>query len=132
MPPKKIKLHVSANNASNGVLNVKVTPWRVHLDPGDIVHWELDVTGPANNDIQWFRIEQIDQLRPWPFDAPEPPDPLYTALATGSGSGTVISPPINNHNGAGAVISYGLTIGFIDDNRRKRTMYIDPDMIIDS
>ena len=31
MPPKKIKLHVSANNASNGVLNVKVTPWRMHV-----------------------------------------------------------------------------------------------------
>ena len=130
MPLKKIKLHVSANNNVNGVLNVKVAPWRVHLDPGDVVEWELDATGPANNDILWFRVEQIDQVKPWPFDAPTPPDARYTALA--SDTGTVISTPRNNDNGVGDVISYGLTIGFKDDNDKLRTMYIDPDMIIDS
>ena len=128
MPPatKKIKLHVSTNNSVNGVLNVKVTPWRIHLDPRDVLEWELDPNGPASNDILWFRIEQIDQVNPWPFDDPTPPDALYTALAPGS----VTSPPRNNKNPAGDVISYGLTIGFKDDDGNLRTMYIDPDMII--
>ena len=130
MPPKKIKLHVSANNNTNGVLNVKVAPWRVRLDPGDVVEWELDANGPAANDILWFRVEQIDQVNPWPFNAPPPPDALFTALA--SGTGKVTSPPRNTANGIGNVISYGLTIGFKDDNDKLRTMYIDPDMIIDS
>src|SRR3982750_3920456 len=120
MPPKKIKLHVSANNATNGVLNVKVTPWRMHLGPGDVVEWELDTTGPANNDILWFRVEQIDQVNPWPFKAPTPPDALYTSLT--SGNGTVTSPARNGANGIGDVISYGLTIGFKDDNDKLRTM----------
>jgi hypothetical protein len=132
MPPKKIKLHVSANNNVNGVLNVKVTPWRVRLDAGDVVEWELDTPAPGrtNNDILWFRVEQIDQVNPWPFNPPQPPDARYTALA--SGSGTVTSPPRNTANGIGDVISYGLTIGFRDDNNNLRTMYIDPDMVIDS
>jgi hypothetical protein len=132
MPPKKIKLHVSANNNVNGVLNVKVTPWRVRLDAGDVVEWELDTPAPGrtNNDILWFRVEQIDQVSPWPFNPPQPPDARYTALA--SGSGTVTSPPRNTANGIGDVISYGLTIGFRDDNNKLRTMYIDPDMVIDS
>jgi hypothetical protein len=132
MPPKKIKLHVSANNNVNGVLNVKVTPWRVRLDAGDVVEWELDTPAPGrtNNDILWFRVEQIDQVNPWPFNPPQPPDARYTALA--SGSGTVTSPPRNTANGIGDVISYGLTIGFRDDNNKLRTMYIDPDMVIDS
>jgi hypothetical protein len=130
MPPKKIRLHVSANNASNGVLNVKVTPWRMHLNLGDVVEWELDTNGPANNDILWFRVEQIDQANPWPFNAPEPPDARYTSLT--SGTNTVTSPARNASSTVGDVISYGLTIGFLDDNRKLRTMYIDPDMVIDS
>jgi translation initiation factor IF-1 len=130
MPAKKIKLHVSANNNVNGVLNVKVTPWRVRLAPGDVVEWELDAAGPSNNDILWFRVEQIDQVNPWPFNAPPPPDARFTALA--SGGGKVTSPPRNSANGIGDVISYGLTIGFRDDNDKLRTMYIDPDMVIDS
>jgi translation initiation factor IF-1 len=132
MPAKKIKLHVSANNNVNGVINVKVTPWRVRLDAGDVVEWELDTPAPGrtNNDILWFRVEQIDQVNPWPFNPPQPPDARYTALA--SGSGTVTSPPRNTANGIGDVISYGLTIGFRDDNNKLRTMYIDPDMVIDS
>jgi hypothetical protein len=44
----------------------------------------------------------------------------------------VTSPPRNTANGIGDVISYGLTIGFRDDNNKLRTMYIDPDMVIDS
>lgn len=128
MPPatKKIKLHVSTNNSLNGVLNVKVTPWRIRLDPGDVLEWELDQNGPAINDILWFRVEQIDQTRPWPFNPPTPPDALYTALAPGS----VISPPRNNANPPTTVVSYALTIAFLDDNGNTRTMYIDPDMII--
>ena len=127
----QVKLHVSTNNNVNGVLNVKVSPWRVHLDPGDVVQWELDANGPANNDILWFRVEQIDQVNPWPFNPPLPPDALYTAVVS-SGSGTVTSPPRNTANGIGDVISYGLTIGFKDGNDKLRTMYIDPDMIIDT
>ena len=99
MPPKTIRLHVSANNNVNGVLNVRVTPWRVRLDAGDVVHWELEANGPAANDILWFRVEQIDQVNPWPFNPPQPPDARYTALA--AGAGRVISPPRNTDNGIG-------------------------------
>jgi hypothetical protein len=125
VPDKTIKLHVSANNAVIGVLNVKVTPWRVRVRPGEVVEWKLDTNGPANNDILWFRVERIDR-KPWPFDL-EPPHPSYTGLD----SNTVISPPRNNANPVNAVIAYGLTIGFKDDAGDLRTMYIDPDMIID-
>lgn len=129
MPPKKIKLHVSANNASNGVLNVKVTPWRMHVGKNDVVEWELDTAaGNANNDILWFRVERVDR-KPWPFDV-EPPDPSYTGLK--STTGTVTSPPRNDANSVNDVIAYGLTIGFLDDGGALRTMYIDPDMVIDS
>jgi hypothetical protein len=128
--PKKVKLHVSTNNNANGSLRVKVTPWRVRLDSGDVVHWELDATGPAANDILWFRVEQIDQVKPWPFKAPLPPASRYTALA--SGTGRVTSPLRNTANAVGDVIAYGLTIGFKDGDGKLRTMFIDPDMIIDS
>jgi len=127
--PKKINLHVSTNNNVNGVLNVKVSPWRIHLGPGDVVEWQLDPTGPAQNDILWFRVEQIDQAHPWPFNPPTPPDARYTALA--ANGGIVTSTPRNNDNPKDSVISYALTIAFNDDNGNPRTMYIDPDMIID-
>jgi hypothetical protein len=130
MPLKKITLHVSSNNNENGVLNVKVTPWRVRLDSADAVEWSLNATGPAKNDIDWFRVEQIDQVNPWPFKPPTPPDARYTALT--SAGGTVTSPARNTANAIGDVISYGLTIGFKDDQGKLRIMYIDPDMIIDS
>jgi hypothetical protein len=128
MPTKTIRLHVSANNSAVGVLNVKVTPWRVHLDAGDVARWELDANGPANNDIEWFRIEQIDRVKKWPFNV-EPPDPSYTGITT-TGSGIVTSPP--KKPAATDVVSYGLTIGFRDDAGALRIMYIDPDMVIDS
>src|SRR5688572_6929567 len=84
MPVKKIKVHVSGNNQKDGVLNVRVQPWRVRLDTGDVVHWELETNGPAANDILWFRVEQIDQNHTWPFGttaAEKPPNPAYTAIA---------------------------------------------------
>jgi len=128
--PQSVKLHVSSNNASNGVLNVKITPWRVHLKTGDFVVWDLDATGPAKNDIQWFRIEQIDQAHPWPFQDSPPPDPMYTGTKPLL---KVTSPPkYDQANPVKTVIAYGLTICFLDDTGRLRTMYIDPDMIIDS
>jgi hypothetical protein len=127
MPPKKIKLHVHSNNAVNGVLNVKVTPWRVHLDAGDVVEWELDATGPNKNDILWFRVEQTDPIHPWPFNV-APPDAIYTAAKPGK----VTTPARNNINTVETVISYGLTIAFQDDEGRQRITYIDPDMIIDT
>ena len=127
----KIKIHVSSNNASNGVLSVRVTPWRVHLDKDDTATWELDGGQPTKNDILWFRVEQIDSDRPWPFLPPEPPDSIYTGQK--SNGYTVTSPKKNNNaNPNGAVIRYGLTICFNDDGGRKRIMYIDPDMVIDS
>jgi len=129
MPQKPIKLHVSANNNEGGVLKVQVTPWRVHLDAGDVATWELDAHGPAKNDIEWFRVEQIDGVKKWPFDV-EPPDPMYTGINSTTGTGTVTSPP--KKPAAMDVISYGLTIGFRDDANNLRIMYIDPDMVIDS
>lgn len=131
MATKTIRLHVSANNNTNGVLNVNVSPWRVHLDAGDVLEWELKTTGPAKNDILWFRVEQIDQANPWPFNDPPPPDGRYTALASNANN-KVTSKPRNTANNVGDVISYGLTIGFSDDTGKTRIMYIDPDMIIDS
>ena len=129
MPTKTIRLHVSANNSVVGVLNVRVTPWRVHLDAGDVARWELDPNGPAKNDIEWFRVEQIDRVKKWPFDV-EPPDPSYTGIRSNTGPAIVTSPP--KKPGAEDVISYGLTIGFRDDAGALRIMYIDPDMVIDS
>jgi hypothetical protein len=130
MPTKTIKLHVSSNNNTNGVLNVKVTPWRMHLDAADVVEWELDLNGPASNDILWFRVEQIDRVNAWPFKAPLPPDARYTAFAP---NGKVTTMPRDNGaNNLKDVVAYGLTIGFNDDTNHLRTMYIDPDMIIDS
>src|SRR5215208_3167216 len=125
MATKTIKLHVSSNNNTNGVLNVKVTPWRMHLDSGDVVEWELDSNGPASNDILWFRVEQIDRVNAWPFKAPLPPDTRYTALAPNGRVTTM--PKDNTANNLKDVVAYGLTIGFRDDNNHLRTMYIDPD-----
>jgi len=129
MPTKTIRLHVSANNSVVGVINVKVTPWRVHLNANDDVEWILDEGGSPKNDIEWFRVEQIDRVRKWPFDV-EPPDPSYTGIRSDTGPAIVTSPP--KKPGATAVISYGLTIGFRDDAGALRIMYIDPDMVIDS
>ena len=130
MPIKTIRLHVSANNSVVGVLNVKVTPWRVHIDAGDVVRWTLDTSnGLPGNDIEWFRVEQIDRVKRWPFNV-EPPDPSYTAIKSAAGNAIVNSPP--KLPGTADVISYGLTIGFRDDAGSLRVMYIDPDMIIDT
>ena len=129
MPTKTIRLHVSANNSVVGVLNVRVTPWRVHLDAGDDVEWILDDGGSPKNDIEWFRVEQIDRVKKWPFDV-EPPDPSYTGISSDAGTAIVTSPI--KKPGAKDVISYGLTIGFRDDAGALRIMYIDPDMVIDS
>ena len=130
MPTKTIKLHVSANNSTVGVLNVKVTPWRVHIDAGDILRWTLDnASGLPNNAVEWFRVEQIDRVKPWPF-AVEPPDPSYTAIKSAAGNATVNSPP--KLPATTDVVSYGLTIGFRDGSGNIRVMYIDPDMVIDS
>ena len=130
MANKTVRLHVSSNNNTNGVLNVKVTPWRLHLDKGDVVEWVLDTTGPAKNDILWFRVEQIDQVQAWPFKPPTPPDGRYTALA--SGSGKVTSTAKDDSIPIKTLTAYGLTIGFADDNGKIRIMYIDPDMIVDT
>ena len=129
MPEKKIKLHVSSNNNSNGVLRVQVTPWRVHIDHNDTVEWELETNGPAANDILWFRVEQIDRAHAWPFEAPLPPDGRYTAVLP---TKKVTSTGRNTDNSINDVVAYGLTIGFKDDSGSQRIMYIDPDMIIDS
>jgi hypothetical protein len=129
MPKKIIKLHVSNNNSRNGVLQVKVTPWRVHLDGNDTAEWQLSTSGPAN-DIVWYRIEMIDQVHGWPFQGPTPPDPMYTGAA--SGNGKVTTQPRNAGNNPGDIVRYGLTIGFLDDDGQLRTMYIDPDMVIDT
>ena len=128
MPTKTIRLHVSANNSVVGVLNVKVTPWRVHLDANDDVEWIL-AGGSPKNDIEWFRVEQIDRVKKWPFDV-APPDPLYTGISSAAGPASVTSPV--KKPAAADVISYGLTIGFRDDAGALRIMYIDPDMVIDS
>ena len=130
MPTKTIRLHVSANNSTVGVLNVKVTPWRVHVDAGDKIQWVLDTAGTAKNDIEWFRVEQIDRVERWPFNV-EPPNPLYTGLSTGGSTATVTT-PVKGAATAPGVVSYGLTIGFRDDAGDLRIMYIDPDLVVDS
>ena len=129
MPRKTIRLHVSANNSVVGVLNVKVTPWRVHLNANDDVEWILANGRSPKNDIEWFRVEQIDRVRKWPFDV-APPDPSYTGISSAAGPAIVTSPV--KKPAAKDVISYGLTIGFRDDAGALRIMYIDPDMVIDS
>jgi len=126
-----IKLHVSANNAAVGVLNVKVTPWRVHLDDGDTVQWTLDHAATLpHNDIEWFRVEQAERVDKWPFSV-QPPDTSYTAIKNAAGGATVTS-PAKGPAGALGPVSYGLTIGFKDDAGDLRTMYIDPDLVVDS
>jgi hypothetical protein len=132
MPKRIIKLHVHSNNARNGVLNVKVTPWRVHLDANDSVEWQLSTSGGAHNDIVWYRVEMIDQVHPWPFQGAPPPDPAYTGnTSPGNGKVTTQARQAGTNN-VGDVIRYGLTIGFNDDDGLLRTMYIDPDMVIDT
>jgi hypothetical protein len=64
-------------------------------------------------------------MNQWPFVV-EPPDPSYT------GQGGTVVTATRRAATVGAVISYGLTIAFDDDEDNHRTMYIDPDMIIDS
>jgi len=124
-----IKLHVSATNSSVGVLNVKVTPWRVHLKAGDDIQWTLD-TSQGKNHIEWFRVEEIDRVEPWPFNV-EPPDPRYTGINTTGGTATVTTPAKGSATKQ-STVSYGLTIGFRDDDGELRIMYIDPDMVVDS
>ena len=130
MARQTVKIHVSSNNAKGGVLNVKVTPWRLHLNADDYAEWELDTTGPARNDIIWFRVEQIDRVNMWPFLPPAPPDAIYTGTAPSKKATS--SARDTTANKVGDVISYGLTICFKDDAGQLRTMYIDPDMVIDS
>jgi hypothetical protein len=128
MVTKTITVHVSSNNDKGGVLSVRVTPWRVHLDNKDVIEWQFG-EGKAKNDIAWFRVEQTDPSKPWPFKPPLPPDASYTAFAP---NGTVTATKNDGVNPLKDVISYGLTIGFLDDAQQLRTMYIDPDMIVDS
>jgi hypothetical protein len=129
MPTKTIRLHVAANNAVVGVLSVRVTPWRVHLDAGDKLQWLLDTDG-TKNDIEWFRVEEIDRVKKWPFNV-EPPHPSYTGISQAGATATVTT-PVKGPTTTTGVVSYGLTIGFRDDAGELRIMYIDPDMIIDS
>ena len=130
MPTKTIELHVSANNNVNGLLHVRVNPWRVRLDANDTIVWKREQNGNnAANDIVWFRVEQIDRVNPWPFGAPEPPDPIYTATAANGFTVTTGPKPASP---ALTTVSYGLTIGFKDGNDNVRVMYIDPDMVVDS
>ena len=136
MAIRKVKLHVHANNASNGILNIKVTPWRIGVKSGDKVEWSIDNNqSEPDNMISWFRVEQIDQEHPWPFDGNPPPDGAYTAMAPtpgGNGTGLVTTQARNGSNPSGTVVRYGLTIAIKDESNRVRIMYIDPDMVIDT
>ena len=128
MPPKKIKLHVYANNDKNGVLNVKVSPWRVRLfDPNDVV--SRSSMQRALQATTYFGFASSRSIRSTHGRSTR--RHRRTHLYAATGAGRVTSPTRNNNNGVGDVISYGLTIAFQDERGKAPDRVHRPRMIID-
>jgi|KBSSwiStaDraftv2_1062776.scaffolds.fasta_scaffold358963_2 hypothetical protein len=128
MAPKNVKVEigVSVSNASNGKLEIKIKPWRIHIAAADTVEW-VPVVHNTDDIVSWFRIDTVAHTPPWPFpDAP--PDAAYTgnhAKHAKTPHGRTAGLPV------GSVIPYSVAIAFTDDDGNERFAEVDPDMVMD-
>ena len=126
--PKKVQVEVtvSVSNASNGKLDIKIKPWRIHLDPGDTVEW-VPVKRNGKTPVKWLRINTVAHTDPWPFDE-APPDQAYTGDDTKNAK-----TPHGRKSGltVGSVVPYTIEIAFNDTDGNERWSSVDPDMVMD-
>jgi hypothetical protein len=122
----KVNVGVSVSSGANGKLEIRIKPWRIHVDPGDTVEW-VPVKHNGQDRVKWLRIDTVAHTDPWPF--PDvPPDPAYTANKPKHPK----TP--NGRNGGlpvGTVIPYTIAVAFNDENGDERFASVDPDMVMD-